>query len=307
MGFAPSRPIPWSITKSPTSINPIASAGSPGTTLIWVSPGRQSPTGKHYHQETNRCHGWRHCQRIFETAEKRGEYARFGDGRGGIYRLRAGQISGARTGPPGVDGRQFELCRKFGIARMPRPNPRAPISEYRHLRPRRHGPGPEPVQARQGDASGGPKPCRPLDCQRRQLCEHQYCRHFHGTGGGARLLGSAASGGPGELSFPSRFDRRGLWVAGATRAVLRDHALRSKLALFRHQSGLGPSSQGLGAHLRAAGAGRPLFKHLRPAPVSRKADTADHSQRAGRPARAGLRPGRQHSRLAVCRRHCPGA
>ncbi len=45
-----------------------------------------------------------------------------------------------------------------------------------------------------------------------------------------------------------------------------------------------------------------LFEQLRTVPVSREADPADDPQRLGRQAAAGLRPGHERARLAVCRR-----
>ncbi len=56
---------------------------------------------------------------------------------------------------------------------------------------------------------------------------------------------------------------------------------------------------GLDADLRPAGRHLELLQQLRAVPFSGKADPARHAERVGRGAAAGLRPRRQHPRLAL--------
>ena len=94
---------------------------------------------------------------------------------------------------------------------------------------------------------------------------------------------------------------------GAGGPVPRGHALCAELALFGLQGRLRPSGAGLGPHLRAADGADQLLEQLRPLSFPRKADPADHPQRARRQAAAGLWPRRERARLAVCRGSRRGA
>ena len=87
--------------------------------------------------------------------------------------------------------------------------------------------------------------------------------------------------------------------------VLRNDRIRSALALLGLQGVLRSSGSCLASHLRPARGRHQLLEQLRSVSFSRKADPADHHQRAGRPQAAGLWQGRQHPRLALRRRPRP--
>ena len=90
------------------------------------------------------------------------------------------------------------------------------------------------------------------------------------------------------------------------RTLHRGDPLRSALALFGDQGGVGPSGPGLGPYLRAPDPAHQLLEQLRTASIPGKADPVDDHQGARRRTDAGLRPRAQCSRLAVRRRSCAG-
>ena len=75
--------------------------------------------------------------------------------------------------------------------------------------------------------------------------------------------------------------------------------------VFGVEGRLGPAGAFLLHHLQAAGLGNSRIEQLRSVPVSRKADSADDLERAGRQATAGLWRWPTGARLALCGRSLP--
>ena len=88
-------------------------------------------------------------------------------------------------------------------------------------------------------------------------------------------------------------------------AVHRDHALRAQLALLGLQGGQRSFGPRLSSHLRPADADHQLLEQLRAVPVPRKADPADHPQRARGQAAARLWRRAARPRLALRGRSLP--
>ena len=158
------------------------------------------------------------------------------------------------------------------------------------------------LPARRRDASRGREPRRPLDRRAGRVHPDQRGRHLRAAAGRARLLARACRR-PQRDAF--RFHHIStdevFGSLGERRPVLRDHRLRSALALLGLQGGLRPSGARLASHLRPAGDRDQLLEQLRALSFPREADPADDHQRARGPEAAGLRRRRQRARLALCR------
>ena len=115
------------------------------------------------------------------------------------------------------------------------------------------------------------------------------------------------AGEPRRLPLPSHLDRRSVRLARRRRPVPRGHALCAELALFGLEGRLRPSGARLAPHLRPADGADQLLQQLRALSFPGEAHPADDPQRARGQAAAGLRRGREHSRLAVRRRSRRGA
>ena len=145
-------------------------------------------------------------------------------------------------------------------------------------------------------STGPASSSRPMSSALTSCCRRR-CAYWRGARAARRR----------SFPLPSHLHRRSLRLARAGRPVPRGHALCAQFALFRLQGRLRPSGARLAPHLRAAGRRDQLLQQLRPLSISRKADPADHPQRPGRQAAAGLWRRREHPRLAVRRGSCRGS
>ena len=129
-------------------------------------------------------------------------------------------------------------------------------------------------------------------------CSTPPCAHWRGSRGRRES----------EFPLPSHLHRRGVRrPAVRQRHLHRGDALCAVVALFGVEGRVRPSRSRLARDLRPAGRAFQLLEQLRALSLPRKADPADHPERARRQAAAGLRQGRECARLALCRGSCAGA
>jgi hypothetical protein len=127
----------------------------------------------------------------------------------------------------------------------------------------------------------GGEPCGPLHCFSGGIHPHQCPGNLRSAGAGQGLLVGLTKRSR-RIPIPARLHGRGLRLAGPRRSGLfRDHGLRAQQPLCGFEGGLGSFGKSLLPHLGPAGAHHKLLQQLRAVSVSREADSADDSQRAG--------------------------
>ena len=115
----------------------------------------------------------------------------------------------------------------------------------RHLRPADMDAAFAELRARCRHPPRGREPRRPLDHRAGRLHRTNVIGTFTLLEAARALLAEPRRAGKRRVPLPPRLDRRGLWLARRRRAVQRDHALRSELALFGQQGGGRPPRRGL--------------------------------------------------------------